>query len=76
MLDQSAARTLPETKRAEGLATLQRLGVVTEAESKTMESLLKKGDDAKSDTFYADKIIGAIKAALARTETTSRVLKK
>jgi hypothetical protein len=71
LLDQSAARTLPETKRAEGLATLQRLGVVTEAESKTMESLLKKGDDAKSDTFYADKIIGAIKAALARTETTS-----
>jgi hypothetical protein len=65
LMNEVGARTLPATRRAEHLATVQRFGLVTDAESKTIESLLHKGDKARGDSAYAKKIVDEVKAALA-----------
>lgn len=78
LLDEFVARTLPTTRRAEHFATLLRFGLVTDAESQTIESLLHKGAKARGDSAYAKKIVDEAKAALAaldsETSTVARAI--
>jgi hypothetical protein len=71
--DQASARSLPTTKRAESLATMQKLGVLTQSEGDAIGAILAKGDS--QDKADLENIISDVEAASATaTSPTATVI--
>ena len=75
LVEQTAIQTRPQ-RRQDSLATLKRLGVVTEVEADTIGTILANGDG--SAQFDIDKIVAAIDVARNRTSSpaTSAILQR
>jgi len=73
LVEQTAIQTRPQ-RRHDSLATLKRLGVVTEVEADTIGTILANGDG--SAPLDIDKIVAAIDVARNRTSSpaTSAIL--